>query len=191
MNPIQPGELPIVPPVSIGPAPGAHLVQYSPLGTPVYTVQQGYPGATPVDFIGGSPPSLEMFPDHRLPPGALLQHGANTGYRSVPVRSSDTYSSPTTYHYVSPTAAERDAARAAGGGRFWGGLLALPGAFVYCAPPWWIIASHNPTATAMTARGVLQALVGLWAITTFIVGPIALVCFLGAVASLFKPRPGR
>jgi hypothetical protein len=33
----------------------------------------------------------------------------------------------------------------------------------------------------MSAGGVLQALVGLWIVTTFIVGPMGIVCFFGGL----------
>jgi hypothetical protein len=73
---------------------------------------------------------------------------------------------------------------------FWPDFLALVGAFAYCAPPWWIIATHNPTARAMSAGGVLQALTGLWALTTFTAGPVRIASFLGGVASLLRPARG-
>jgi hypothetical protein len=75
--------------------------------------------------------------------------------------------------------AERSAAiRALGFGL---GLLALLGAVVWCVPPWWIVTHHHPGANAMSAGGVMQALVGLWIATTFIVGPAGLIAFFGGL----------
>jgi hypothetical protein len=68
----------------------------------------------------------------------------------------------------------------------WAGVLGLLGAFVYCTPPWWIIATHYPTASAMSVAGALQALVGLWAITTFIAGPVGIIVFFGGIANSSK-----
>ncbi len=57
---------------------------------------------------------------------------------------------------------------------------------MWCTPPWWIITHHNATATAMSAGGVLQALVGLWALTTFIVGPLGLLGFFSGLLGSSK-----
>jgi hypothetical protein len=197
---IQP--VPLGQPISIGPALGAEYATFSPFGQSAYIVPEGTLGAKPVIPWGQLPPGVQQAP--MVPPGAYdyLHPTASQQWQpSVPVRSPQTqYSSPqqdsyrlayqssSSHTYVSPTAAERDAANAADSRNFGGGFLALLGAFVYCAPPWWIIATHNPTAPAMSAGGVLQALVGLWAFTTFIVGPIGIVCFFGGVANLFKPK---
>lgn len=213
---MQPGN-PFGQPISIGPAPGAEYVTFGLGGTPANIVPDGTLGARPVIPWGGLPPELQQAPAGP-PPGAydyLRRPTAAAGQwqPSVPVRSSYAeYSSPhahgnwqtsppsrsstsprggSSHTYVRPTAAERDAERAAESGSFWAGFLGLLGAFVYCAPPWWIIATHNPTASAMSAGGVMQALVGLWACTTVIAGPIGVICFLGGVASLFRPRPAR
>jgi hypothetical protein len=97
---------------------------------------------------------------------------ARVGSCPAPVASS--------YQYVRPTVAERDAAIAAWVRSFGWGLLALLGAFVWCAPPWWIVTTQPSGAT--TAGGaVLHSLVGLWIITTFIVGPMGIVSFFGSL----------
>jgi hypothetical protein len=202
MEQIQPGN-PFGQPISIGPALGAEYVTFGIGGTPANIVPQETLGTRNVIPWGAVPPELQQ-PYQVAPPGAYdyLQgrSGAARQWQpAAPVRSSYAdYSSSQrqtdvghSYARVSPTAAERDAQRAAESVSFWPGFLSLLGAFLYCAPPWWIIATHNPTATAMSAGGVMQALVGIWACTTVIAGPVGVFGFLAGVASLFRPKPAR
>lgn len=71
---------------------------------------------------------------------------------------------------------------------FWRGILSLLGSMAWCLPCWWVFTHWHPDAAAMSGAGTLQALVGVWFISTWIVGLIGAGMFIGGICSLAKPR---
>jgi hypothetical protein len=69
---------------------------------------------------------------------------------------------------------------------FWKSFLFLIGALIWCVPCWYIIATMNANADAMSVKGVAQALVGLWFFTTWFVALGGIVYFIAGICSLAR-----
>ena len=81
----------------------------------------------------------------------------------------------------SRTAARSEAA-ASHESYFWHSFLFLLGATAWCLPSWAIIANVNSPGPIVGVLG------GLWFISTWLIAPVGVICFIAGVCSLAKPR---
>ncbi len=205
-----PGDVPIGQPLIVDPsAVGAQWATFGPGGQPSYFAAPDTPGATyvrpfyplPNEPPSGPPPgSLE---DWRLRGSATtspLQPMPSLPPRYIQERRFVSVSEPTAAA-PPPVTYQREQAWLSGRNQhfvrhrrsfgerlasFGHGVLALLGSATFSVPPWLIIV-HDKTAdqgNAMSLKGTMQAVVGIWAFVSVIVGLVGLCCFIGGLAIL-------
>lgn len=70
---------------------------------------------------------------------------------------------------------------------FWHSFLCLLRALVWCVPCWCIVATMHADGVWNSVAGFVQALVGLWFITTWFIGLGGIIFFIAGICSLSKP----